>query len=182
MQDLGTLGGTQSAANAINEKSEIVGEAYPVAGNIHAFFWKRGVMTDIGTVSGCTDSNAGSINSRSQVVGEAFGCETTSHAFISESGGPAIDLNELVPPGSELFLVEAEFINDRGEIAGLGVLPNGDGHAFLLIPNEHDDDVAISSADAGVNARSAPVASAAVRNLLAQRHRRLGLDLPKRSN
>ena len=181
MQDLGTLGGTQSAANAINEKTEIVGEAFPVAGNVHAFFWKRGVMTDIGTVGGCTDTNASSINSRSQVVGVAFGCETTSHAFLWENGGPAIDLNELVPLGSDLFLVEALFINDRGEIACLGVLPNGDGHAVLLVPNEHGD-AAVSSAGASVNVRSVPVTSAAVRNLLAQHHRRLGLVLPKRSN
>jgi hypothetical protein len=47
-----------------------------------------------------------------------------------------VDLNTLVPPGSKMHLVEAEYINDRGEIAGFGVLPNGDGHAFLLIPRK----------------------------------------------
>jgi hypothetical protein len=32
-------------------------------------------------------------------------------------------------------------INDRGEISGVGVLPNGDPHAFLLVPcdENHSD-------------------------------------------
>src|SRR5256885_5647684 len=31
------------------------------------------------------------------------------------------------------------FINDRGEISGFGTLPNGDQHAFLMIPCGADD-------------------------------------------
>jgi hypothetical protein len=41
-----------------------------------------------------------------------------------------------------LFLAaEAHFINDHGEIAGNGVLQNGDTHAYLLIPcdDNHSD-------------------------------------------
>jgi len=45
-----------------------------------------------------------------------------------------VDLNTLVPPGSSVFVPSAIAINDRGEIAARGVLPNGDGHAVLLIP------------------------------------------------
>jgi hypothetical protein len=29
---------------------------------------------------------------------------------------------------------DVNFINDRGEIAATGVLPNGDHHAILLVP------------------------------------------------
>jgi hypothetical protein len=52
-----------------------------------------------------------------------------------------IDLNTLIPPDSAMHLYWAFNINDRGEIAGLGALPNGDTHAFLLIPcgENHDD-------------------------------------------
>jgi hypothetical protein len=35
-----------------------------------------------------------------------------------------------------MHLVEAEFINGRGEIAGHGRLPNGEAHEFLLIPRK----------------------------------------------
>jgi hypothetical protein len=53
-----------------------------------------------------------------------------------------IDLNTLVAPGSGLTLTLALYINDRGEIAGNGVLANGDTHAFVLIPcdEEHAND------------------------------------------
>jgi hypothetical protein len=45
-----------------------------------------------------------------------------------------VDLNTLVPPGSGIDLAGGVSINDRGEISGEGVLPNGDIHAILLIP------------------------------------------------
>jgi len=44
-----------------------------------------------------------------------------------------IDLNTLIP-ATELLVFDAFDINDRGEIAGEAVLPNGDIHAVLLIP------------------------------------------------
>jgi hypothetical protein len=45
-----------------------------------------------------------------------------------------VDLNSLVAPGSGLEMTESVGINDRGEISGIGVVANGDVHAFLLIP------------------------------------------------
>jgi hypothetical protein len=48
------------------------------------------------------------------------------------------DLNTLVSPASELNLNFPTIINDRGEIAGQAQLPNGDIHAFLLVPCDFD--------------------------------------------
>lgn len=48
------------------------------------------------------------------------------------------DLNTLIPPDSSMHLSWAVYINDRGEITGYGVLPNGDVHTFLLIPCEEN--------------------------------------------
>ncbi len=45
-----------------------------------------------------------------------------------------VDINSLVLPGSDIEVVDALFINERGEVAGTGMLPNGDQHAVLLIP------------------------------------------------
>jgi hypothetical protein len=37
-----------------------------------------------------------------------------------------------------MTLTELNFINDRGEIAGDGILPNGDNHGILLVPCDED--------------------------------------------
>ena len=56
------------------------------------------------------------------------------HGFLWQNGFMT-DLNALLPPGSSLTpWGDGAFINDRGEIAEMGVLPDGDVHAFLLIP------------------------------------------------
>jgi hypothetical protein len=44
------------------------------------------------------------------------------------------DLNALIPPDSALYLQFVQNINDRGEIAGMGVDGSGNTHAFLLVP------------------------------------------------
>ncbi len=43
------------------------------------------------------------------------------------------DLNKLIPPGSGWVLVEADGVNDSGQIVGMG-MHNGQEHAFLLTP------------------------------------------------
>jgi hypothetical protein len=66
-----------------------------------------------------------------------------------------VDLNSLIPRNSSLQLVNALDINDRGEIAGIGVPPgvpfqdaDRRGHAFLLIPREGDNSDANGCEDA----------------------------------
>jgi probable HAF family extracellular repeat protein len=136
LTDLGTFGGSSGFPEGINEAGEIVGEAgYPGDILFHAALWKNGAMMDLGTVDGDPSSVAFHINSKGQVVGAStnLGGEWI-HAFLWENGGPIIDLNTLVPRSAGVQLISAPDINDRGEIAALGLLPNGDGHAFLLIP------------------------------------------------
>jgi probable HAF family extracellular repeat protein len=99
-------------------------------------------MTDLGTVQGDQCSNATSINEERQIVGNSSDCVVARHAFLWENGGPIVDLNSPIPSNSSLRLTNAENINERGEIAGVGV-PAGCqpaavdlcGHAFLLIPD-----------------------------------------------
>ena len=90
-------------------------------------------MTDLKTLAGDSDSVADGINAGGQIVGQSYSSEN-GHAFLWENGGPMVNLQNLVLPGSDLALTEAIFINDLGEIVGNAVLPNGDQHAFLLIP------------------------------------------------
>jgi len=137
LTDLGTLGGTFGFANWVNEEGEAVGAANTKGDQaFHGFIWRKGIMTDLGTVPGDSCSGAFSINSKGQVVGNSGDCSSNffDHAFLWEDGGPMVDLNTLVVPQSGVQLVWAKDINDHGEIAGLGELPNGDIHAVLLIP------------------------------------------------
>jgi probable HAF family extracellular repeat protein len=143
MKDLGTLGGTFSGAAWLNDSGDVVGDSTTTADSVpfHGFLWRHGAMTDLGGAPGDTCSHGNSINSKGQVVGQSFVCTgSTPNAFLWENGGPAVDLNTLVPHGSGLQLIEAQFINDHGEIAGVAQLPNGDFHAFLLVPREERND------------------------------------------
>jgi probable HAF family extracellular repeat protein len=72
MTDLGTLGGTTSAATGINPSGQVVGGSATAAGRGHAFLWAKGVMTDLGTLGGNSStagSDAAAINPAGQVVG-----------------------------------------------------------------------------------------------------------------
>lgn len=136
MEDLGTLsGGTTSWGNAINNSGQVVGYSDGIGG-IHAFLYSGSSMQDLGTLSGGTDSIAEGINNKGQVVGFSFLGDPNlgvRHAFLY-SGGVMQDLNNLVLPNSGWTLVEANAINDSGQIVANGENPNGQFHAYLLTP------------------------------------------------
>jgi probable HAF family extracellular repeat protein len=173
MKDLGTLGGTFGFATWINDAREVVGLSSNLNDQaLHAFFWRDGVMTDLQTVGSDPNSQAYSINSRGQVVGSSFDCcanfGTDLHGFLWEDGGPIVDLNTLVPPGSGVTITSAFDINDRGEIAVGGFNSQGDHRAFLLIPCDEDHpDLEGCDYDPVEAVTEAPVRSAQITTALA---------------
>lgn len=142
MTDLGTLGGSKSDAFAINNKGQVVGRAVVTDTPFvrHAFLWEKGQMSDLGAVAPCTRSTATSINSANQIVGELGFCTEDPNdiaffsAFYVEKGKPMVDLNTLITPPSPIHLDDASFINERGEIAADGLMPDGSTRAVLLVP------------------------------------------------
>jgi probable HAF family extracellular repeat protein len=166
LTDLGTLGGDTGQANDINDAGDIVGVADLPDGGHDGFLWRNGRMTDLGNL-GAT-SNAHALNSKRQVVGASRMADgITLHAFLWENGGPIVDLNDLIPQNSRLQLIRAENINERGEIAGIGVPAGCEpvdeevcGHAYLLVPdgdcdNDCEQRIANSQAEAELRRQSA---------------------------
>jgi probable HAF family extracellular repeat protein len=168
--DLGTLGGDNGGVHNLNDNGDVVGYADLPGSQTHdAFLWRHGVMTDLGSLGGTSAANA--VNSQGQVVGHARIDQTPDsiRAFLWENGGPMVNLNDLIPQNSPLLLLDAVNINERGEIAGIGVpagCQQGDylscGRAFLLIPDgDCDEDcqnrVAESQAQAELRRQNAPV-------------------------
>src|SRR5262249_18804318 len=123
--DLGVLPGTNlSFANAVNDKSQVVGQSLnTTAATSRAFLWEGGVLQDLGkAASAHTNSEARSINQKGTVVGTS-GKTANLAAWIWEEGTTR-DLNTLVaandPLRSYVVLVKANGINDKGQIVVQG--------------------------------------------------------------
>jgi probable HAF family extracellular repeat protein len=131
-------------AEWINNRGQVVGEGtpnvcggYPTPGS-HAFLWSDGKYTDLGVLRGTDRSDAVWINDHNQIVGFSGTCSGPPVATLWENGSIA-DLNMLIRKDGTLYLAFANNINDRGEIAGTGTLPNGDIRAYLLVPRGDSD-------------------------------------------
>src|SRR3981081_3640751 len=133
MTKMGPLGGSWSQAYAINNKGQITGQAYLKNGLAHAFITSGGTLVDRGPISAPVSTTGGlSVNHSGVVVGYST-FSNTYHAFVY-SGGKMKDLNKLIPAGSGWVLLDADSINDSGQIVGAG-MRNGQQHGFLLTPH-----------------------------------------------
>ncbi|MBU6409750.1 MAG: immunoglobulin domain-containing protein, partial [Verrucomicrobia bacterium] len=125
--DLGTLGGTNSSAAAINDLGQIVGSAGTVDGSTHAFLFTNGILRDLGTLGG-TNSAANAINNSGVIVGWADNSNGMACAFVN-SNGVMSDLGITRSTGQPSF---ANAINDAGQIAGTYDLNTTTPDAFLF--------------------------------------------------
>jgi probable HAF family extracellular repeat protein len=168
LRDLGTLGGDNASGEWLNDAGEVVGYADvpnpPGCTGLtcvhHGFLWKNGKMTDLGTLGSDPCSRALSINSSGQIVGLTIAVcgGNPTHGFLWENGGPAVDLNTLVT-GADMTLTTPVYINDSGEIVGNGVLPNGNTHAFVLVPCDGNDGSGVGCEEGVQTVSAVPQAS-----------------------
>ena len=152
---LGTLGGLQSEASAINLSGQVVGSAdgfllrpdgasFP---STRAFLYESGAMQDLGSLGfSCYEINkdinhesyircyerskATDVNNRGQIVGFSTTNEYLTHAFLAENSV----LKDLGTLGGQQSWAYA--INDSGQIAGTSL--TGDDaayHGFLFDQN-----------------------------------------------
>ncbi len=139
-------------AFAINDRGQIVGEVRKADGTTYvAALWQPdGTLIDLGILPGDSAAFATGINSIGQVVGNNIDSgRNWSHGFIWQND-VMTDVNKLLPKDSNLFVISASNINERGQISGMATVlsgPNkGDIHAYLATPV--DDDLGESVADA----------------------------------
>ena len=122
MTDLGTLGGPQASATAINGSGQIVGFAQTSSDADHGFLDTGGKMKDLGL-----NVFPDAINDTGAVVAEGPG------GALIDSGGTIRNLTNLAPAG--FTLSSAVGINDNGQIVANGSNASGQSHSFLLTPN-----------------------------------------------
>jgi len=152
--DLGTLGGRNAYAAAVSQGGRVAGCAETASGEIHAFVWHGGTMTDLGRgTEAAGDSCALAVNDRGLVAGRA----STGELVLWQDGAPRLlglrgdvgDMNEagmlagsrhdgattrafvyadgvVVDLGEPGVRSEATAVNARGQVVG-----SANGRAFV---------------------------------------------------
>ena len=138
---LADLGHDGNAAYAINDHDQVVGYVSSADNTtIVAALWQNGAhgaVTNLGILPGDGAAFATGINNRRQVVGSTFNSEGWSRGFIWQDD-VMTDLNTHIRKDSNLLIIAASNINQRGQISGMAEVQTGPNahkiHAILLTP------------------------------------------------
>lgn len=131
--DLLTLGGTESAGNAINNLGQVVGSSETANGETRAFRTAansaiNATTDDLGTLGG-SSSTAFDINDLGQVVGSSTTASGETHAFLTDANS-AIDADDdLGTLGGDFSI--AYSLNESGLVVGDSQLADGSDRAFI---------------------------------------------------
>ena len=133
---LPSLGGlVNNGAFAINDVGQIVG-ASDLAGDQfqHAVLWASRKNRDLGTLAGDVVSAAIAINNLGQFTGVSIDNDGNIRAFLWVNG-TMLDMNDLIPQPSSLYLLHGFGINDLGQVTGFAFDFNSqEVHAFVATP------------------------------------------------
>lgn len=144
-RNLGALGDdTWNTPMALNERGEIVGFANEAGANplspiLHAVYWPRHgrarQLRELAPQNGVVHTNgrAFAINEWGVVAGMSCPAVGNCHAVLWKDSTQAIDLNRLVPAGSD-HLENAQDINDFGQITGRAIDASGVRYPYVAVP------------------------------------------------
>jgi uncharacterized membrane protein len=98
--------------------------------------WRNRAVQDLETVPGDVNSVAIGINDAGQMSASRSDMNFNPCAFL-RVGNKLMDLNDLVPANSPLYLATACSINILGEIIGIAIdKSTGDVHGYLAVPDQ----------------------------------------------
>lgn len=136
LENLGGYATTnRSEGYGINNAGDVVGKSWISNSQVRSFLWRGGKMVNLGTLPGDYASGARDINNDGVVVGWSSPRPrpTSDPRAVLYRNDRIQNLNELIPADSGWVLLEANGINDYGQIVGSGRIA-GKTRAFLLSP------------------------------------------------
>jgi probable HAF family extracellular repeat protein len=137
MQDLGTLGGSESMAQAISDLGQVVGTADTPAGTALAFSWTAaGGMRALPMPKGAREANALGVNRLGDIVGYIVMPNTTTRAVVWPAPVPGkkgvyTDVIELAVLAAGSGGVATD-INDARTIVGYAADPRAGGSGQFI--------------------------------------------------
>jgi probable HAF family extracellular repeat protein len=109
LRDLGTLGGPDSVARALNDAGQVVGQSQDKTFKMHAFRYSGGVLQDLGSAYPGGTSIALDINASGQAVGNSYHPDTGEVRGFFHDGTTRHDLDRNTSVAA---------INAGGQVAG----------------------------------------------------------------
>ena len=126
---------TNSYAYDINNHGQIVGYSHGPDSGYHTVIWEDELVQELPSLGG-VKTMARAINDEHMIVGSSTVSDRGSQHACLWVLNEVWDLNDLIPDDSGWELKEAYDINNRGQIVGYGVNPDGKVRGFVLTPDD----------------------------------------------